>query len=121
MKKILSLVLVGIIGASAPVLFAASPVGDTQGKVKSVNVKPVVNGEHKLQVRFSTIENDRWNCHSGQGYIEVTDSSSYVSTEQFKMILSMALSAQASGKSLAFDSPGTDPCTTANMAWIISD
>ncbi len=121
MNKVLTLIMITGFLLNTQSLFAANVVGDTQGKVKSVNLKPVINGEHKLQVRFSIVENDRWGCHSGQGYVEVTDASSYVSTDQFKMILSMVLSAQASGKSLALDSPGANQCSMANMAWVVSD
>ena len=55
MKRILMLVLMTATTLTASPTFAAAAVGDTQGKVKSVNLLPVANGEHKLQVRFSTM------------------------------------------------------------------
>lgn len=115
------LTLVSVIVFGATELNAATVIGDTQGKVEIVSLNPVINNEHKFRVHFSTVENDRWNCISGQGYIEISDSSPNVSIEQFKLIVSMALSAQATGKSLAIDSPPTNPCFSGSSAWIISD
>ncbi len=101
---------------------SAPPIGDTQGKVSSVYLKPVTNDEHKMRVYFSTDENNRYGCLTNPGYVEITEASQYVSTEQFKMMLSMALAAQASGKSLSIDSPGgEDPCSQGNSARVISD
>jgi hypothetical protein len=60
MKIVILIAFLSIFLLSPSVLISSPVVGDTQGKVKSVNIKPVVDGKHSLQIRFSSIENDRW-------------------------------------------------------------
>lgn len=96
------------------------PVGDTKGNVTSVRVvhSGVNAGEASFQIFFENQTRDRWGCLASDGYILVRDGGLGVTPESFKMMFSVALAAQATGKVLAVDSSGTDPCINVNTAWM---
>ncbi len=98
------------------------PVGDTKGNVKAVRVvhSAVNNGKASFQIFFENPTRDRFQCLANDGYILVREDGVGVTLESFKMMFSIALAAQASGKVLAVDSSGTDPCINVNIAWIES-
>ena len=98
---------------------ASYALGDTQGIVSQVVTEPIVSAQHKLRIYFSTVHNDRWACLSTQGYIETSDTASGMDAKSLDTVMALALTALATGASLAFDSPGTNPCTNGNMAWLI--
>lgn len=102
----------------AMVVNAAPPLGDTQGTVAAVRVLPAAGAVKSFEVWFSQTQNDRWNCLS-QGRIVVYENGYGVTSESFKQMFSLAMLAQTSGKPLAFDSAGTNPCSNVNTAWVI--
>ena len=100
---------------------AAAPTGDTQGKVSAVRVQNTSNGANSFRVYFSNVENDRFNCIQNDGYVTIKENGPFVSPESYKAIYSAALTALASGKTLALDSPGTTPCDNANIATLLAN
>jgi hypothetical protein len=96
------------------------PTGDTVGKVTAVRVvhSGVNNGKASFQIFFENQTRDRFGCLASDGYILVREDGFGVTIESFKMMFSIALAAQASGKVLAVDSSGTDPCINANIVWM---
>ena len=98
------------------------PTADTMGKVTSVRVvhSGVNGGKSAFQIWFEDGTRDRWGCLALQSYILVREDGLGVTPDSFKMIFSVALAAQSTGKVLAVDSNGTDPCINANSAWMIN-
>jgi len=101
--------------------FAAPPTGDTQGKLSAVRILNSTDGNNSFRLYYSKIDNDRWQCLQNNGYITVRDNGVGVTTESYKQIYSMALTALASGKTLALDSSGTSPCENVNSGMILSN
>lgn len=99
---------------------ASVPAGDTSGTVEAVRVKHTGSGALSFQIWFSTHDQDRWECLKNDGYITVSDQAETVSIESLKLMFSVALAAQVSGKKLALDSSGTNPCVSVNQAWMIN-
>lgn len=98
---------------------AAPPIGDSQGVVSAVRVRPLSGSVQSFEVWFSQVQNDRWGCLAG-GSIVVYDNGYGVSAQSFKQIFAIALLAQQTGKPLALDSAGTNPCGNVNMGWMIA-
>lgn len=115
MKILISLILILI---SMPSYSLSA--GDTKGKVKAVRVvhSGVNGGKASFQIWFENQTRDRFKCLSSDGYILVREDGIGVTLESFKMMFSVALAAQASGKVLTVDSAGTDPCINANTIWM---
>jgi hypothetical protein len=97
---------------------AVVPLGDTQGLVAAVVSKPSASGE-AFEVHFSSVTNDRWGCIQASGKIVVSQSAASVSADSFKRMFAIALAAQSSGKQLALDSDGSNPCARVTMAWMV--
>jgi hypothetical protein len=111
--------LAGILGFIPLLASAALPTGDTQGVVAAVRVMVPSGGVHSFQVWFASASNDRWSCVQSNGYVIVSESTLGMTSENYKRIFAIALAAQASGKALALDSASTNPCTSANVAWMV--
>ena len=102
----------------------ALPIGDSQGKVRAVRVvDDNFDGSHRFQIWFSQnpadIDNDRWGCIANPGYVIVNTAQPLISPTTIKMLLSIALTAQATGKKLALDSYDTDSCNNGAHMWIV--
>ena len=97
----------------------ATPIGDSQGKVSAVTTLPLLGGAERIRIYFSSIENDRYGCLANQGFVEVTTASGYVTSTILNRIFALAVTAHATGKSFAIDSPGFNPCSEGNMAWLL--
>lgn len=101
--------------------FAHARTGDTQGKVSAVIVDHNTNRTfNSFIVYFSAMDNDRWQCITNDGYIRVKSNGTGVDTVNYKQLFSVALAAQVSGKKLALDSNGTNPCGNVNTAWMVN-
>lgn len=115
MKKILWLLAAAIFSSN----IFATPTGDTSGKVTAVRTVNNTNKDYNsFQIWLTDVTNDRWDCIKDNGYIVVRDNTSSVNSESLKMMFSIALAAQTSGKMLNLDSSGTDPCGNVNQAWM---
>ena len=118
-KKIIT-VLFGLL-LSPALCFA---VGDTQGKITEVKVvADDLCGNNYILIRFSQavadIDNDRFGCIAGAGYVQFTTSHSQISTTTLALHYSNAMSAQKAQKSLAIDSFGTDSCLNGAHSWVV--
>ena len=98
---------------------SALPLGDTQGTVSAVRIRPASGTVNSFEVWFSQVQNDRFGCLGGGGRIVVYDNGSGVTPESFKQMFAVALVAQTNGKTLALDSAGTNPCSNVNTAWVV--
>jgi hypothetical protein len=97
----------------------AVPPGDTQGVVSAVRLRQATGGTHSFEIWFSSTSRDRWGCIQSDGYILVSETAAGMTIDNYKRIFAIALAAQVAGKVLALDSAGTNPCTSANMAWMV--
>lgn len=100
-------------------LSASAFAADTQGTVSQVVTLPVVGGKHTVRIYFSSYESDRWSCLKNFGYVEMNDAGPYLDGKGLDRALALATTALASGLTLGVDSPSTNPCTDANMVWLI--
>ena len=120
MKRLFVFIFVVLI---YPAQCLALPVGDTQGFVKAVRVLgDDESGNHRIQIWFETTgyDNDRWGCiTSNSGLVLVSTAAPYTSPTVVKMILSVAMTAQVTGKKLALDSTANNSCNTGVYAWIL--
>lgn len=107
-------VLVAAVNAVA----AVPPIGDTQGIVAAVRVRPLAGTVQSFEVWFSQTQNDRWGCVGG-GPIIVYDNGYGMSPQSYKQIFALAVLAQQTGKALALDSAGTNPCSNVSLGWIV--
>jgi hypothetical protein len=112
--------LLGLALLCVPLSAAALPLADTQGTVSAVRIVSDLVGEAAFEVWFSSTTRDRFNCILANGYITVRKATSSLSDENYNRIFAIALAAQASGKELALDSAGTDPCISVNLAWMVN-
>ena len=109
----------GVAAASiAPAQAAVPPLGDTQGIVAAVRIRPAAGSVNSFEVWFSPTHNDRWSCLGG-GPIIVYENGIGVTPASYKQLFAIALLAQQTGKVLALDSSGTNPCSNVNTAWIV--
>ena len=92
---------------------------DTQGIVSRVVTLPVVNGKHTVRIYFSSYTSDRFQCLQNYGYIEANDATPHLDTKGLDRLVALALTALSSDMILGIDSPGTSPCTDANMFHLI--
>jgi hypothetical protein len=92
---------------------------DTQGKVSKVVTLPVTNGKHIVRIYFSSHTSDRWGCLQTLGYIEANDGSPTLDAKGLDRLVALATTAIAAEMTLGIDSPGTTPCTEANMFHLI--
>jgi hypothetical protein len=99
--------------------FSLAADSDTEGVVSKIVTMPVVNGKHIVRIYFSSYISDRWGCLQNQGYIEANDATTTLDGKGLDRLLALAATAFATGKMLGIDSPGTNPCTDANMFWLI--
>jgi hypothetical protein len=97
----------------------ALPLGDTQGMVTAVRIRPAAGTVNSFEVWFTQVQNDRWGC-LGNGYVVVYDNGLGISPESFKQIFVLATIAQTTGRPLALDSSGANPCTNVSMAWVVN-
>jgi hypothetical protein len=104
----------------APLSAIALPTADTQGTVSAVRVVLDQVGEAAFQIWFSATTRDRYSCISADGYVTVRKATTILSDENYDRIFAIALAAQASGKELALDSGGTDPCVNVVVAWMVN-
>lgn len=105
-----------VIGSAAGTV----PIGDTQGLVAAVRLLPAGGGVSTFQVWFSSVSNDRWGCLQNNGFVTVSESNAAVPPDHFKRLFATALTAQATGKELALDSAGANPCSNAVMGWMVN-
>ncbi len=114
--KTLSFVFIGMLSSMNS---GALPVGDTVGKVSAVRTNNN-NGKsyNSFQIWLTDVKSDRWSCIKTQGYIEVRDNTASVTNDSLRMMFSIALAAQASGKYLSLDSGGIEPCVNGTNAWM---
>jgi hypothetical protein len=94
------------------------PAGDTVGKVAAVVTWYSVNNANTIRIYFDTVTVDIRGCHSGQGYVEVTDANSTVTTEGLSQIFSSALAAKTTGAQFALMSP-PNSCS-ANSGYVMN-
>jgi hypothetical protein len=113
MKAIVMLVIVFMCN------FSLAADSDTEGMVSKIATMPVVNGKHTVRIYFASYISDRWGCLQNQGYIEANDATTSLDGKGLDRLLALAATAFATGKMLGVDSPGTNPCTDANMFWLI--
>lgn len=112
--------VLGLIVGSSQV-WAAAPTGDTRGKVETVRVMHNEGkGTNRFQIWFSSVENDRFNCLSANGYITVREDDPYVTPESYKLMFQIALEAQKTGNTLAVDSSANNSCQSVNQAWMLN-
>ena len=114
---------VGITAALLCILAAgvSNATPDIQGKVSKVVTLPVAAGKHAVRIYFSSHVNDRWGCLQNFGYIEANDATIYLDAKGLDRLVALATTALATDMTLAIDSPGTNPCTDANMFYLIKD
>lgn len=118
MKKVLFITIIITLTGYANIS-RALPGGDTKGNVAAVKVLNTNNNRGNVfKVYFSNSINDRWGCIVADSSITVREDSEFVSPATYKQLYSMALTAMASGKVMALDSAGTEPCQNANSGWI---
>ena len=84
---------------------SVAPSGDTVGKVAAVVTWYSINNANTIRIYFESVTVDSRGCHAGQGYVEVTDANSTVTTVGLGQIFSSALAAKTTGASLALQSP----------------
>jgi len=111
-------VALAFMAATGSSIAAVPPLGDTQGIVAAVRVRYATGSVQSFEVWFSQTQNDRWGCLGG-GPIIVYDNGYGVTAQSYKQIFAIALMAQQTGKVLALDSSGTNPCSNVNTAWIV--
>ena len=100
-------------------LAGGAQAADTQGIVSQVVTLPVVNGKHVVRIYFSSYTSDRFLCLQNTGYVEANDASPHLDAKGLDRLVALALTAMSSGMILGVDSPGTNPCTEANMFHLI--
>jgi hypothetical protein len=109
----------GLAALCAPLCAIALPTADTQGTVSAVRVVQDIDGEAAFQVWFSSATRDRFSCIAANGYITVRKATTTLSDENYDRIFAIAITAQATGKELALDSGGTDPCINVSIGWMV--
>ena len=84
---------------------AAMPIPDLQGKISGIMLRPGSSGSKTcVRIYFSSITGtDRFGCIANPGFIEITDDHAMVSTGRLNQMLSVALTANASGSPFAVD------------------
>lgn len=116
MRKLTGILLF-VLATSVGVVAAA----DTQGKVSKIVTLPVTNGKHVVRIYFSSHTNDRWLCLQNQGYIEANDGSPNLDAKGLDRLIALAAVAISTEMTLGIDSPGANPCTEANMFFLVKD
>jgi hypothetical protein len=111
--------LVGLAALCAPPSALSLPLADTQGAVSAVRVVLDIDGGAAFQVWFSSATRDRYGCILTNGYITVRQVTPGLSADNYNRIFALAMAAQASGKELALDSGGSNPCISPNVAWMV--
>lgn len=114
MRRVLGLLLL------VPLLASALPTGDTQGIVAAVRIKSPVSGVNSFEIWFSSTTNDRFGCIQSSGYVVVSEGTSQMTNDSFKLIFATALAAQSAGKPLALDSWSANPCESVINAWMVN-
>jgi hypothetical protein len=124
MKKMISaLGLTIVLGTQC--IQAAMPTPDLQGKISGIMLRPGTSGSKTcVRIYFSSITGtDRFGCISNPGYIEITDDHAMVSTGRLNQMLSVALTANASGSPFAVDfAAGTNnqqTCMQGTFAYLM--
>ncbi len=115
-KKLMMIVLCLVI---FPVLSHGITTGDTQGNVIAAKVIGEQNDIQTIEIWFSNPVNDRWGCIANPGYIRISDAHPKISSKALSMMMSVALTAQTTGKQLAVDSSGTDQCNSGVHVWMV--
>lgn len=124
MKKMISaLGFMFVLGAHG--IQAAMPIPDLQGRISGIMLRPGSSGS-KTCVRIyfsSTTGTDRFGCIANPGYIEITDDHAMVSTGRLNQMLSVALTAKATGTPFAADFAGgsndAQTCTQGTFAYLM--
>lgn len=121
MSKIRNVLACVALMASSAVMAQAPPLPDAQGIVSRVVTLPVSNGKHVVRIYFASFSRDRFGCLAspGPGYIEAHDASASLDTKGLDRLVALALTALSTGMTLGIDSPGSSPCTEANMFHLI--
>jgi len=74
-----------------------------------------------VQIYFSSYTNDRWGCIQSVDYVGANDGTAYLDAKGLDRLVALATTALAADLTFAIDSPGTNPCTSANMFYLIKD